>query len=42
MLLSMMVLFVGDIVKQVIRNKLGESANLSSSIEAGTIAKLTM
>jgi len=32
----------GDIVKQVMKSKLGESANLKNSIESGTIAKLTL
>ena len=41
-LLVLMELFVGDIVKQVMRTKLGKSTQLNTNIEAETIAKLTM
>ena len=41
-MLVLMELFVGDIVKQVMKTKLGESSHLTTNIEANTIAKLTM
>jgi len=37
----MMCVFVGDIVKQVIKSKLGNSSFNGNCMEAGTIANLT-